>query len=61
MKVLDPIRVSDPMAKVEELIGSNIKKFNRELVFNCLSNYEAMQVLKIPLSLRLLNDRLVWH
>lgn len=48
-------------AKVDELIGSNIKKLNRELVLNCLSNYEAMQVLNIPLSFRLLDDRLVWH
>lgn len=46
-RVLSLNRVLDPTDKVEELIDNNTKQWNRELVFQCLNNYEVLHVLNI--------------
>lgn len=46
---------------VHVLIDPVSKMWRRDVVFACLNRFEATQVMNIPLSMRLPDDRLIWH
>lgn len=48
-------------AKVYELIDPATKQWRRDVVFSNFSTFEAQQILNIPLSWRLPQDKLIWH
>lgn len=60
-KVWSPVAILPQDAKVCELIDPNTMKWRRDLVFSIFNRFEAQQIVNIPLSLRLPEDKLIWH
>lgn len=60
-KVWSPVVGLPHDAKVSELIDPDLKKWRRDLVFSIFSHFEGQQIMSIPISLRLPEDRLIWH
>ncbi|GAU48804.1 hypothetical protein TSUD_406370 [Trifolium subterraneum] len=60
-RVCSPINVLEADACVSQLIDSNTRSWNRNLISQIFSPFEAQQILNIPLSWRLPNDKLIWH
>jgi hypothetical protein len=48
-------------AKVCSLIDTDLKMWKKYVIINTFNEYEAQQILNIPLSWRLPKDMLIWH
>jgi ribonuclease HI len=48
-------------AKVCSLIDTDLKMWKKDVIINTFNEYEAQQILNIPLSWRLPKDMLIWH
>jgi hypothetical protein len=59
-KVWSPVCNLDEDVVVAELIDIDLKKWKRELVLSSFNEFEANQILNIPLSWRLPDDKKVW-
>jgi hypothetical protein len=59
-KVWSPVRNLDEDAVVAELIDVDLKKWKSELVLNSFNDFEARQILNIPLSWLLPEDKMIW-
>lgn len=46
---------------MDELIDYDTKQWNRDLIFHSFNNYAAHQIIKIPLSMRQPEDKIIWH
>lgn len=60
-RVSSSIRGLDCEVKVCDLIDQNLGIWNRELLVKCFDIMVIQQILSIPLSLRRLVDKLIWH
>jgi hypothetical protein len=60
-KVCSPINLLEEDALVSQLIDSTNRSWNMNLVRQIFSPFEAQQILNIPLSWRLPNDKRIWH
>jgi hypothetical protein len=60
-KVCSPCNVLETDACVSELIDTNTRCWNRNLIREIFSPFEAQQIFNIPLSWRLPNDNMIWH
>lgn len=60
-KVWSPVATLSQDAKVCELIDQDTKNWRRDLVFNVFNQFEAQQIINIPISLRLPEDKIIWH
>lgn len=60
-KIISPVRILSSEALVSELIDAQSRQWNREIIFSCFSHYEAQQIINIPISNRLPEDKLIWH
>lgn len=55
------MKILEPQAKVEELIDRDLRQWRKDLIFSCFNPSEAMQIVSIPLSMRLPVDKIIWH
>ena len=60
-KVWSPVKNLPQDAPVSELIDRDTKNWNRTKVFNTFNLYEANQIINIPISWRLPEDKRIWH
>ena len=60
-KICSPPVVLASEARVSELIDTETKSWKRDLIRNVFSPFEAKQILNIPLSWRLPEDKRIWH
>lgn len=60
-KVWSPVTILANDAKVCELIDPDTKNWRRDLVYSIFNLYEAKQIINIPISMRLPEDKLTWH
>ncbi|PNX75922.1 ribonuclease H [Trifolium pratense] len=60
-KVWSPIKNLEPNDLVSKLIDVDTKQWKRDLVTNSFNNYEANQILSIPISWRLAEDKRIWN
>lgn len=60
-KVWSPVKNLPQDAPVSELIDREIKTWSRTKVFNTFNSYEAHQIINIPISWRLPEDKRILH
>jgi hypothetical protein len=60
-KVCSPVKVLAPDACVSQLINISTRSWNYRLIRDIFSDFEAQQIINLPLSWRLPNDRRIWH
>lgn len=59
-KVLCPTENDEWEWRVSDLIDWRVHGWDRERIYMCFNQFDAEAILKIPLSRRLIQDRLVW-
>jgi hypothetical protein len=60
-KIQSSVGILGEEATVSELIDVNSKMWKRDLIYNNFNRYEATQILNIPISARLPEDKIIWH
>lgn len=60
-KVKSHVRTLGSDAMVESLVDEVTKQWNRDLIFSYFTPMKQKQILNIPLSQRLPEDRCIWH
>lgn len=56
-----PMNTLDQNAVVAELIDSDLRLWKRDIIFSVFNEFEAKYIVSIPISFRLLEDKIIWH
>lgn len=60
-RVWSPVTTLNQDAKVCELRDQDTKSWKRDLVFSVFNQFEVQQIINIPISLILPEDKIIWH
>ncbi|CAI8587913.1 unnamed protein product [Vicia faba] len=60
-KVMGPVRGIEQGAIVSDLIDSDLRCWNQELISDCLGPVTCSHICSIPLSWSNLEDSIIWH